>query len=169
MTSTHFAWVTFVTPKDSLEIQGRIEKLKVMPSAAILASQAKIEIKHYGNYNSGSGLKNLVFKDLKQNDLQEPDEHFPVTHVLHVIAKSFGVDNLPSWKDYIEAIMTNIEYDVSRVLCLPFVNLSPLSKDAINTVLFYATLECHKRGQKTCFVTFDQPLYIKAREIVAEG
>ncbi|KMQ84699.1 hypothetical protein RF55_17293 [Lasius niger] len=139
-----------------------------MPFAAILASQAKIEIKHYGNDNSGSGLKNLVFEELKQDGLQEP-EHFPVTHVLHVIAKSFGVDNLPSWKGYIEAVTTNIEYDVSRVLCLPFVNLPPSSKDAINAVLFYAASECQKRGQKTCFVTFDQPLYIKAREIVAEG
>ncbi|XP_071642214.1 uncharacterized protein [Temnothorax longispinosus] len=156
-----------VTPKDSLEIQGRIEKLKAMPSAAILASQAKIKIKHYGN-NSGSGLKNLIFKELEQDGLQEP-EHLPLTYALHVIAKSFGVDNLPSWKGYIEAIATNIEYDVSRVLCLPFVNLPPSSKDAINTVLFYAASECQKRRQKTCFVTFDQPLYIKAREIIAEG
>lgn len=117
-----------------------------------MASQAKIEIKYYRNYNSGSGLKNFVFEELKQDGLKEP-EHFPV--MLHVIAKSFGVNNLPSWKGYIETIMTNIEYDVSCVLCLQFVNLPPSSKDAINTVLFYATSECQKRGQKICFVTFD--------------
>ncbi|XP_072764345.1 uncharacterized protein, partial [Anoplolepis gracilipes] len=41
------------------------------------------------------------------------------------------------------------------------------TNDTILTVLIEAATECKKRNQKHCFVTFNQPLYFKAREIVA--
>ncbi|GFY54547.1 uncharacterized protein TNIN_441471 [Trichonephila inaurata madagascariensis] len=37
----------------------------------------------------------------------------------------------------------------------------------IYTTLHYATNIAKSHGQKTCLITFDQPLYSKAREIVA--
>ena len=52
-------------------------------------------------------------------------------------------------------------YDVTT---LPFINMDPSDCSTI-----YTALCCDKAGQKTCFVTFDQPLYIKATEIVSSS
>lgn len=48
-----------------------------------------------------------------------------------------------------------------------FVNLDPGNPSAIYTALMFATRECRRQNQKSCFVTFDQSLYRKGVEIVA--
>ena len=58
-------------------------------------------------------------------------------------------------------------YQTSKVLILPFVNLQPSSLDAIYTVLAFAADKCEQEEQQTCVVTFDQPLYAKAVDMVA--
>lgn len=62
----------------------------------------------------------------------------------------------------------NKKYDRSEIIPLPFINASPSDKSTIYT----AVLEAIRRlpeGQNTCILTFDQPLYIKAREIALES
>ena len=54
----------------------------------------------------------------------------------------------------------------SEITTLAFINMDPSDCSTIYTALCYARAQCDKAGQKTCFVTFDQPLYIKATEIV---
>ena len=76
----------------------------------------------------------------------------------------------PSWNGYMELVTkNNTNYQMSRVITLPFVNLQPTSLDAIYTVLTFASDECKKQGQHTCVVTFDQPLYAKAVNMVASA
>lgn len=58
------------------------------------------------------------------------------------------------------------EYQKTQISVLLFVNLPPSSPDCIYSVLIFAPQECKKLNQKTFFVTFDQPLYTKARNIV---
>ena len=58
------------------------------------------------------------------------------------------------------------EYSTSKIIPLPFVNASPSNYDTILTVLIEAATKCQAMGQEHSFVTFDQPLYWKAREIV---
>lgn len=60
-------------------------------------------------------------------------------------------------------------YHVSRIICLPFIKQPPSDLTTINTALHIAVKRCAEKGQKTCFVTFDQPLYIKARSIVSSS
>jgi len=50
---------------------------------------------------------------------------------------------------------------------VPFINLSQSDPSAIFSALNFAAKECKKQHQRSCFVTFDQPLYAKATEIVA--
>lgn len=52
-------------------------------------------------------------------------------------------------------------------MCLPFLNSPPSKYDTIYSVLLTAVEKCKSLNQSCCFVTFDQPLYIKARDIVA--
>lgn len=57
-------------------------------------------------------------------------------------------------------------YETSQVEALPFINLDPGNLSTLYTALPFATEECRRCGQDTCLVTFDQPLYIKAVDIV---
>lgn len=66
-----------------------------------------------------------------------------------------------------DRITQNLPYEKSQVLFLPFVNQSPSNYNTIYSVLDFASKNISWFNQKTCFVTFDQPLYIKVRDIVA--
>jgi len=59
--------------------------------------------------------------------------------------------------------MKNDQYERSRTVTLPFINLDPSNLSTIYTA------QCEKHGLQVCPVTFDQPLYIKAAEIVASA
>ncbi|KYN22380.1 hypothetical protein ALC57_05222 [Trachymyrmex cornetzi] len=54
----------------------------------------------------------------------------------------------------------------SKIIPLPFVNNPPSSFDTIFTVLVQAASYSKKHEQTICFVTFDQPLWQKGREIL---
>lgn len=73
-----------------------------------------------------------------------------------------------SWQGYMSAkVKGNGSLDVSQVLPLPFVNLDPSNPTAIYSSLMFALKLCKKYDMKTCIVTFDQPLFLKATEIVS--
>ncbi|GBO01717.1 hypothetical protein AVEN_1095-1 [Araneus ventricosus] len=60
-----------------------------------------------------------------------------------------------------------LPFQKSFVGCLPFINAQPSDYDTILTALLSASEKCESLHQHTCFVTFDQPLYFKAREIIS--
>ena len=65
-----------------------------------------------------------------------------------------------------ENCFSSEHYQSTAVIPLPFVNLAPSNPSTIYTVLLYAAQEGAKHGQRCIMVTFDQPLYAKAYEIV---
>lgn len=64
-------------------------------------------------------------------------------------------------------ILSENEYfEMSKIVCLPFVSAPPSDRNTIYTVLKYVANIADEKGLTTCFVTFDQPLYRKSMEIV---
>ncbi|KAE9523143.1 hypothetical protein AGLY_016457 [Aphis glycines] len=63
--------------------------------------------------------------------------------------------DIPKWNERIQKLKTVVTAEtMANIASIPI-------------ILFEKTAqECKKLNQKTCFVTFDQPLYIKARNIV---
>lgn len=57
--------------------------------------------------------------------------------------------------------LSPIDYSLLQIIFLPFVDLPAHSYDAISTVT-----KSNEINQKTTFVTFDLPLYMKAKDIV---
>lgn len=57
----------------------------------------------------------------------------------------------------------------NRYNSFPFVNLHSINYDTINTVLHFASNNFFTLDQKACIITFDQPLYIKDRDIVVKN
>lgn len=50
---------------------------------------------------------------------------------------------------------------------MPFINAPPTDYDTLLTSLLFSIEKCKASNQNTCIVTFDQPLYWKARDITA--
>lgn len=63
-------------------------------------------------------------------------------------------------------VTSNEPYAQSRIVYLPFLNNPPSDYDTIYTVLSLAVERISNKKRKTAFVTFDQPLYWKAKEIL---
>ena len=61
-------------------------------------------------------------------------------------------------------------YEMSKIRCLPFINLPPSSHDALFSVLKYAKnfLMSENVKQSSVFLTFDQPLYSKAHDMLQQ-
>ncbi|KAK3926626.1 Endo-1,4-beta-xylanase 2, partial [Frankliniella fusca] len=79
-----------------------------------------------------------------------------------------ALPSAPSWLGYMKRAMTAPDRVLPRstVQALPFVELATTDPNAINTALRYAMKDADDRGQDDCFVTFDQPLYMKAMKLV---
>ena len=76
---------------------------------------------------------------------------------------------LSSWNGFMQvavAYESAGQSETSRVTAIPFINLDPEDLSTIYTVLSFTVCECNKSNQRSCIVTFDQPLYIKAEQIV---
>ncbi|CAG9825686.1 unnamed protein product [Phaedon cochleariae] len=78
----------------------------------------------------------------------------------------FDEVNIPGWRGFMEKLNTQRTFERSKVLYL-LLNSPPSNYDTIYTVLCTFVEESKKLGINTTFVTFDQPLYVKVREIVA--
>ena len=74
---------------------------------------------------------------------------------------------MPSWNGFMQESSSG-EYSVSSTKILPFINRNPSDPSTIFTALTFAAEECKKLNQPLCSVTFDQPLFAKAAQIVAD-
>lgn len=156
-----------VTPRTGVSNQGVIRKLERVPKSHELASKFNIPIICCNHLdNNKLGLQSITFNDATQLLLGDRDK-FPAAYCLHIWAQCLQIPNVPSWRGYMEALSHAEDYEVTQVYCLPFVNMPPSNYDTINSVLNHAHVECLRINQKTSFVTFDQPLYAKARELLA--
>ena len=68
-----------------------------------------------------------------------------------------------------EGITYAHSYEQSKILALPFISLPPTEYNTVLSALNYAAEETKKSKQVICFVTFDQALYIKAKDIVSSN
>ena len=68
-----------------------------------------------------------------------------------------------------EKVTKNEEFSRSKILPLPFIDAPASDYNTIYTALMYAIEKCSETRQKFAIVTFDQPLYWKAQQIVSRA
>ncbi|CAF4182425.1 unnamed protein product [Rotaria magnacalcarata] len=99
---------------------------------------------------------------------EQPDR--PTEHdTLWSYAKWQQTPGIPEWKGYMHSLIKGMYSEKTKVIPLPFINSPPSDYDTAYTALKMALELCEKVNQKCCILTFDQPLYIKCREIVASS
>ncbi|CAH2085135.1 unnamed protein product [Euphydryas editha] len=155
------------TPEWSISYEGIPVKLKKMPTTQSLVSKHVIPEVPYGTFN-GKALESIKFVSTDRLCLGKAPL-LPVSYSAYLWTKFYGISQIPTWKGFMEVLSTVVPYSMSEVVCLPFINGPPSNLTMINTSLHYAARETRMCNRKTCFVTYDQPLYAKALAIVQES
>jgi hypothetical protein len=69
------------------------------------------------------------------------------------------------WNGFIKQVTSGLEFYASKIIFLSFIRTPPTDFDTV----FISPFEAKGHFQKTRLVTFDQPLFFKARDIVEGG
>lgn len=157
-----------VTPSSSVVPDQKITRLKTIPSAADLGSLGAVPLQHFEKIDP-LGLAKIKVCDLSS---EFPHNEIIVPSVCTLVwfyCKSKGFPGIRGWNGFMEQVTDGIPYEKTSIDCQPFINAPPSDYDTVYTSLTTAvqrTRSCCPE-QKTTFVTFDQPLYLKAKEILA--
>ena len=94
---------------------------------------------------------------------------FPALDAAWMIGYVLSLKPCLPWSGFMKSVTSCEHSSPSRIEVLPFINLEPSNPSTIYTALCYAQKLCDDNNLRVCIVTFDQPLYQKASEIVASS
>lgn len=159
--------IEIITPANSLQDRKPIVRChrSEIPKQSELVEKNRIDLLLYTK-PAGSGLKLIKVESFKE-DPSFKTNLIDQLNILWMYFKYVRENEFLGWNGFM-CMMTSCRenYEVSVVNFLPFINASPSDYNTLFTALQNAAAIVSKEGMKTLIVTFDQPLYIKARDIV---
>lgn len=156
-----------VTPKNTFMCNREVIKCKTKLPAGHVAQVGAIDIQRF-NRDGCSGLSSIKMENVFAEEHFDASVTMPTQHdVLWMYGRLLQVPDFPMWQGFMESTTSKLPFEESAIIALPIVNLKPTSYDALLTVLMYAADKARSLKQTTVFTTFDQPLYMKARDILA--
>ena len=79
---------------------------------------------------------------------------------------SEAVNPRPNWSGFMQHVFSTVDCPKSEVLLLPIVDLNPSDDNCLYSTLTYIQSQANQLNIPIPCVTFDQPLWIKAMEII---
>lgn len=152
--------IMIITPHTSFLPDKSIPRLKYVPADSLISS-TNSELKH-STMKKNAGLSAISIADVKINEDIIPT----APDLLWLYGKSTNLPDIPGWNGFMEQVTKECPYKQSKIVFLPFIHAPPTQYDTVLTSLLEASERSSAHGQKTCIVTYDQPLYLKARDIV---
>ena len=156
-----------VTPASSVKTDSEVTRLKGTLPEITSGKFGYLPLVEFSQTEPFS-LKKLIVQDLdKLNPITSTFCIKPLDLIWH-----YGKHTAPQitmgWHGFMNKYHDlNTDFSMTKVIPLPFVNASPSDYMTILTVLVEARRRADANGQKHCFCTFDQPLCLKAWEILA--
>lgn len=144
-----------------------IKCLKQIPMAHVVGDIGTVPLVFF-NQNQNTGLKTIHITDVEKNHPLSKDI-VPSSHDFLWLYGKWSKLNQPGWNGFMEEETANWSFMRSKIIFPPFINFPPSQYDTIYTFLRFAMEKFMASHQKTCFVTFDQLLYAKAQDIVANN
>lgn len=86
-----------------------------------------------------------------------------------MFAKYISSVPFPGWNHFMDFLTQTIESEVSGVIFLPFIYGAPTDYSTIYTALLNSAKEATAAGMGTSLTTFDNGLYMKARDIAEKA
>lgn len=158
--------IKIISPSNAVLADMPIVKCKSKPNAESLAAVSHVPLLTYEN-NEVAGMSKIIVEGIDY-DVILNEQICSKVDLLWVYGKWRGVNGLPGWNGFLEKLTkNNKDFTTSTVMFLPFIHHPASNKDTIYTTLDCAVRNAKSHGQNCFIITFDQPLYYKAREIVA--
>ncbi|GBM73981.1 hypothetical protein AVEN_121792-1 [Araneus ventricosus] len=157
--------IQIITPKSSVLAEEPLSRTKQVISTKDFAAKADVPRRVYHN-NGVVGYSKIT----AQNFAYESDTTASFLRKIDMLWLYGKWNNLslPGWNGYIERLSSNsMDFSISRILFLPFIPQPASVYNTIHTTLLCALENAKRYGHDVFIVTFDQPLYAKAREILA--
>jgi hypothetical protein len=147
--------IATLTPK--LKCTQVIPRINVSREEVI--QTAKIDIQFYKQPNCF--MEEIKFRHLKEvsGDAEEEDLEFILK-----IARSLRVE-LPGWSGTMQMIQQGSHYGESTILFMPMIDMNSSDLSCIYSTLHFVAKQSRNHGT-SAVLTFDQPLYWKALNIV---
>ncbi|GBP58029.1 hypothetical protein EVAR_39745_1 [Eumeta japonica] len=158
--------IKIISPSNVMVADMPTVKCKSKPNAEDLAAVSDVPLLIYEN-NEVVGMSKITVVEIDYCVILN-EAICSNVDLLWAYAKWRDVNGLPGWNGFSEKLTkNNKDFTTSNVMFLPFIHHPENNKDTIYTTLDCAVRSAKSHGQNCYIITFDQPLYYKAREIVA--
>lgn len=153
-----------VTPSSMVTSKQKIARLDEIPAAKDVSIDGFLPLQHYEKKKDG-------LKGIEIEPIFDQNEEKTVTTSMIDLSWQYSKYNDETsfgWNGFMESAHVSNQYQTSKVLFLPFVNNPPSDYDTIFTVMAESARDNNQHYKlKFVFITLDQQLWIKAREILA--
>lgn len=157
--------IMIITPKSMVHPREKIERLAKIPTAEDTARVVDIPLETRA-INIKLGYKSLTYKVLNKKLELKTSENSNLRN-FWMFLKYTNNMHFEGWNAYMQNITSEKSYEISVIEFLPFIYSPPSDIKTLFTAMRKSCDEAKKLGMKTCIITFDQPLYFKARAILA--
>lgn len=153
-----------MTPYSAVVPDKAIVRIKENPSAEIVGKFGTAALQQFEK-KGDLGLIQLKFLELQKIRSVSTKIVPSKLDLIWLYGQFMGTPDLPGWIAFMEHVTHHRPYQRSFVHCLTFINAPASDYDTLFTALIMAAEKCKALKQKTCFVTYDLPLYMKIIDI----
>lgn len=157
--------IMIITPRSAVLPDKPIPRLKKNVSADMISSYAVSQIQKW-SARKNVGLSAIPITDVHESFQVDGDILPTAQELLWLYGKISNIPGIPGWNGFMEQVTNDLDFKCSKIVFLPFIHAPPTEYDTVLTSLLEASAKTKAHGQNTCIVTYDQPLYMKARDIV---
>ncbi|KAG5870423.1 hypothetical protein JTB14_024068 [Gonioctena quinquepunctata] len=158
-----------VGPASAVPPDATIARSTKIPAAEVVGRFGHLTLKHFEAKQGGDGFKEIKTQDMSSKFQTSPSTYSSAVEVLWLLSKNKEFDIIPGWSAFMEEATKDRSFEETYTACLPFTN-SPFSDyNILHTAMVESIQKCRAENQTWCFITFDQPLYLKAGFIAANS
>ena len=160
-----------VTPRPETDSSVAIKRIQKDPGSIVAGMYGKVPYHPY-TLPPNTGLVTIKVKDMSVPAFKIASHLTSIVCLDHVWLASSAIElsPVPGWAGFNQLVTDSQDTpfsDVSDVVTLPFINLNPSDLSTIYTAIKFAQKEATLYNRDYCLITFDQPLFVKAVDIVS--
>lgn len=157
--------ISIVTPAASIQPRQSLPRLKSIPREEDIAEIGEIKVETYMK-PGGEGLRKII-AEVQEKHIELKPTYTTHLNTLWMFMKNVESNNYLGWNAFMQNLTTGLEYEQSKIVFLPFINSNPSDYNTLFTAIRFAIYRARSIGMNACVITFDQPLYMKAQDIVS--
>ena len=156
--------ILIITPRSKAQPREAIKRLEKIQTAEVIAKKCDIPLQ-IRPMNLKLGYKNIKFQVLNKKLELNTSENGELRNFWMFLKYNNNM-HFEGWNGYMQKITSSKNFETSLIDFLPFIYSPPSDTITLYNCLLQSCDRASKMGIKTVIITFDQPLYWKARAIL---